>query len=193
MDGGFDDDKSLVFNYGTTTAVSINAGTSVPILAIRLAPAVDNGKIGIVGEKETINRGQLQLQDIGVVSSGTVLVNLVLNGFATGFTGSFLPVNLGTTVTSSLAQVAVNTSNTATVTGGESVFALYSTGINRLELDAVRDMANSILGGGFNNTVPTSRANVYPDGPDILYVVVTNTTASAVTALARLNWKEAQA
>ena len=193
MDGGFDDDKSLVFNYGTTTAVSINAGTSVPILAIRLAPAVDNGKIGIVGEKETINRGQLQLQDIGVVSSGTVLVNLVLNGFATGFTGSFLPVNLGTTVTSSLAQVAVNTSNTATVTGGESVFALYSTGINRLELDAVRDMANSILGGGFNNTVPTSRANVYPDGPDILYVVVTNTTAGAVTALARLNWKEAQA
>jgi hypothetical protein len=195
MDGGFDDDKSLVFNYGTTSTVSINAGTSVPILAIRLAPAVDNGRIGVLGDKETINRGQLQLLDIAVVSSGAVLVNLILNGYTTGFTGSFVPVNLGTTVTSSLAQVAVNTSNAATVTGGESVTALYSNGVNQLDLTQVRDLANSILGGGFSNVVPTAaaRANAYPDGPDVLYVVVTNTTAGAVTALARLNWKEAQA
>jgi hypothetical protein len=195
MDGGFDDDKSLVFNYGTTSTISINAGTSVPILAIRLAPAVDNGRIGVFGDKETINRGQLQLLDIAVVSSGAVLVNLILNGYTTGFTGGFVSANLGTTVTSSLAQVAVNTSNAATVTGGESVTALYSNGVNQLDLTQVRDLANSILGGGFSNVVPTlaSRANVYPDGPDILYVVVTNTTAGAVTALARLNWKEAQA
>jgi len=195
MDGGFDDDKSLVFNYGTTSTISINAGTTVPILAIRLAPAVDNGRIGIMGDKETLNRGQLQLLDIAVVSSGAVLVNLILNGYTTGFTGSFVSANLGTTVTSSLAQVAVNTSNTATVTGGESVTALYSNGVNQLDLSQVRDLANSILGGGTSNVVPTlaSRTNVYPDGPDVMYVVVTNTTASAVTALARLNWKEAQA
>jgi hypothetical protein len=149
----------------------------------------------VLGDKETINRGQLQLLDIAVVSSGAVLVNLILNGYTTGFTGSFVPVNLGTTVTSSLAQVAVNTSNAATVTGGESVTALYSNGVNQLDLTQVRDLANSILGGGFSNVVPTAaaRANAYPDGPDVLYVVVTNTTAGAVTALARLNWKEAQA
>ena len=193
MDGGFDDDKSLVFNYGTTSAISINAGTSVPILAIRLAPSVDNGSIGLLGAKETINRGQLQLLDMAVVSSGAVLVNLILNGFCTGFSGSFLPVNIGSTITSSLAQVAINTSNTATITSGESVTALYSNGVNQLDLSQVRDLANAIIGGGTTNTVPTSRAGVYPDGPDILYVVVTNTTAGAVTALARINWKEAQA
>jgi len=193
MDGGFDDDKSLVFNYGTTTAISLNAGTTVPILAIRLAPSVDNGTIGTLGAKETINRGQLQLLDTAVVSSGAVLINLILNGFTTGFSGSFVPVNIGTTVTSSLAQVAVNTSNTATITGGESVTALYSNGVNQLDLSQVRDLANSINGGGLVNTVPNSRANVYPDGPDVLYVVATNTTGGAVTVLARINWKEAQA
>jgi hypothetical protein len=92
-----------------------------------------------------------------------------------------------------LAQVAVNTSNTASITGGESVTALYSNGVNSLDLSDVRDLGNSILGGGTVNTVPTSQAGVYPDGPDILYIVATNTTASAVTMLARINWKEAQA
>lgn len=65
--------------------------------------------------------------------------------------------------------------------------------MQQIDLSQVRDLANSIIGGGLNNTVPTSRANMYPDGPDVLYVVATNTTGGAVTLLARLNWKEAQA
>lgn len=193
MDGGFDDDKSLVFNYGTTSTVSLNAGTTVPILAIRIAPSADNGTVGLLGARETINRLQLQLLDMAVVSSGAVLVNLILNGFCTGFTGSFSTVATGSQTTSSLAQVAVNTSNTASITGGESVTALFANGVQQIDLAQVRDLGNSVIGGGFSNTVPTSRAGVYPDGPDILYIVATNTTAAAVTLLARFNWKEAQA
>lgn len=196
MDGGFDDDKSLVFNYGTTTPITINASATTPVLAIRLAPSVDNGRIGIMGEKETINRGQLQLLDMAAVSSGAVLINLILNGYTTSFSGNFLPVNIGNTVTSSLAQVAVNTSSSATITGGESVTALYSNGVNTIDLSQVRDLANAILGGGSSNVVPTAaaRVNGYPDGPDVLYVVATNTsTTTAITLLTRLNWKEAQA
>lgn len=193
MDGNFDDDKSLVFNYGTTTAISLNAGTTVPILAIRIAPSADNGTTGLLGVKETINRLQLQLTDMAAVTSGAVLINLILNGFCTGFTGAFTTVATGSQVSSSLAQVAVNTSNTATITGGESVTALYSNGVNAIDLADVRDLGNAILGGGTTNTVPTSRAGFYPDGPDVLYVVATNTTAGAVTMLARINWKEAQA
>lgn len=193
MDGNFDDDKSLVFNYGTTSAISLNAGTTVPIMAIRIAPSADNGTTGTLGLKETINRLQLQLADMAAVTSGAVLINLVLNGFCTGFTGSFTTVATGTQTTSSLAQVAVNTSNTATISGGESVTALYSNGVNQIELTQVRDLGNAILGGGINNTVPTSRNGMYPDGPDVLYIVATNTTAGAVTMLARINWKEAQA
>jgi hypothetical protein len=193
MDGLFDDDKSLVFNYGTTSTISLNAGTTVPIMAIRVAPTADNGTTGLLGIKETINRMQLQLSDMAVVSSGTILVNLVLNGTCTGFSGSFQSIAASGQISSSLAQVAVNTSNTATITSGESVTALYSNGVNTLDLGQVRDLGNSILGGGTVNTIPTTPAGVYPDGPDILYVVATNTTASAVTMLARINWKEAQA
>jgi hypothetical protein len=130
---------------------------------------------------------------MAVVSSGAILVNLILNGTCTGFSGSFESIATGTQTSSSLAQVAVNTTNTATITGGESVTALYSNGVNTLDLSNVRDLGNSILGGGTVNTIPTTPAGVYPDGPDILYVVATNTTASAVTMLARINWKEAQA
>lgn len=193
MDGLFNDDKSLVFNYGTTSSVSIAAGATAPILAIRAAPSVDNGTIGTLGQKEIINRSQIQLTDMAVVSSGAVLVNLILNGRVSGFTGSFSTVAAGSQITSSLAQVAVNTSGTATITGGESVTALYANGVQSIDLINVRDLGNSIIGGGTNNTVPTTQAGLYPDGPDILYVVATNTTAAAVTVLARVNWKEAQA
>lgn len=194
MDGQFNDDKSLVFNYGTTSSVSINNATTVPILAIRIAPSVDNGTTGLLGAKEIVNRMQLVLADMAAVSSGALLVNLVLNGFCTGFSGSFGSIATGTQISSSLAQVAVNTSNTATITGGESVTALYSSGVNSIDLGNVRDLGNSILGGGTSNTVPTSQAGFYPDGPDILYVVVSNNTGAAVTLSGvRLNWKEAQA
>jgi hypothetical protein len=193
MDGEFNDDKSLVFNYGTTTPVSIAAGATAPILAIRIAPSADNNTTGLLGVKETINRMQLQLTDLAVVASGTVLVNLILNGIATGFTGQFGPVAIGNNVSSSLAQVAVNTSGTATLAGGESVTALYASGVQSIDLSRVRDLGNSIGGGGVTNVVPTTQAGVYPDGPDILYITATNTTASAVTVLGRINWKEAQA
>lgn len=194
MDGQFNDDKSLVFNYGTTTSISITNNTTVPILAIRIAPSVDNGTTGLLGVKEIINRMQLVLSDMAAVSSGALLVNLVLNGFCTGFSGAFGSIATGTQISSSLAQVAVNTSNTATITGGESVTALYASGVTSLDLTNVRDLGNSILGGGTTNTVPTGQAGFYPDGPDILYVVVSNNTGSAVTLNGvRLNWKEAQA
>jgi hypothetical protein len=70
---------------------------------------------------------------------------------------------------------------------------LYASGVQAIDLSQVRDLGNAIGGGGVNNTVPTTQAGVYPDGPDILYIAATNTTASAVTVLARINWKEAQA
>lgn len=193
MDGNFDDDKSLVFNFGTTTPLTINAGSTTPVLAIRLAPSADNGTVGLLGAKEIVNRMQLQLVDMAAVSTGTVLINLILNGTCNNFSGSFSAVSSGTQISSSLAQVAVNTSSSATITGGESVTALYSNGVNSIDLGNVRDLGNSILGGGTSNAVPTTQAGLYPDGPDILYIVATNTTGSPITLLARFNWKEAQA
>jgi hypothetical protein len=198
MDGRFDDDKSLVFNYGMTTAVSTSSTSPIALMAIRIAPSVDNGTTGLLGSKEIINRMQLTLDSLGLYTTGTgYLINLVLNGFASGagFSAGFVaPIQQANGVTSSLAQIALNTA-AITVTGGESVYAGYTnpTGVTTLSLTSVRDLGNSILGGGTVNTLPTAQAGFYPDGPDILYVVATPLSATASTILARINWKEAQA
>lgn len=197
MDGRYDDDKSLVFNYGMTTPITTTATTPRVLMALRVAPSVDNNTIGVLGAREIVNRMQLTLDSIGFYTTGTgYLINLVLNGFASGaFSGSFVaPVQQTGGITSSLAQVALNT-NAITVTGGESVFAGYTnaSGQTGFDLSKVRDLGNSILGGGANNTVPTTQSGFYPDGPDILYVVAIPLSATSSTIQARINWKEAQA
>jgi hypothetical protein len=197
MDGGFDDDKSLIFNYGMTSPITTTTTDPIVLAAIRVAPSVDNNTTGLFGAKEIINRMQLQLDSLGLYTTGTgYLINLVLNGFASGaFSGGFVaPVQQAGGITSSLAQVALNT-NAITVTGGESVYAGYTdpTGATTLDLSGVRDLGNSILGGGTSNTLPTSQAGFYPDGPDILYVVAVPLSTTSSTILARIGWKEAQA
>ena len=197
MDGGYSQDASAIYNYGMTTALtSPNSTAAVPIMAIRVAPSVDNGTTGLFGTKEIINRLQLQLREIAVVTNTTYLIQLVLNPTVSGFSGSFTSIAQSGTNTSSLAQVAVNTTNTVTITGGESIAAFYSntSGQQTYDLSAISAIGNAALGGGSSNTVPTSQAGIYPDGPDIIYVVATTPTAGGSnTILARLNWLESQA
>jgi hypothetical protein len=190
MDGRFDDDKSLLFNFGTKSSVTIAAGAAVPILAIRLAPSVDNGFTSVLGGREIINRMQLKLVQLGLITTGPFLINLILNGRPTGFSGTFASPG-----GSSLAQVAANTNTSATITGGESAAAAYTNtnGETTLDLTQVRDLGNSILGGGTDNIVPATVANVYPDGPDVLYVVANNVSGGSINILSRLTWTEAQA
>ena len=198
MDGGFSNDVSLIYNYGTTATVAVPFGQSCPILAIRLAPSVDNGQVGTLGQKEVINRLQLQLRELGVVTSGAFLIQLVLNGYTTGTATwtAFQSPTQNNTVTSSIVQVAAQSNTAATFTSGESIAAAFtnSSGQTTLDLTSVAGIGNAILGGGLNNIVPTSSAGQYPDGPDILYVVATNTaTSGSNTILARLSWQESQA
>jgi hypothetical protein len=198
MDGGYSQDVSLIYNYGTTATVNVPAGGTVPIMAIRVAPSVDNGQVGTLGQKEVINRLQLQLRELGVITSGAFLIQLNLNGYTNGGSPSwtsFASPTQNNTNTSSIVQVATQTSTTATFTGGESIAAAFtnSSGQTTLDLTSVAGIGNAILGGGLNNTVPTSYAGQYPDGPDVLYVVATNTEASAKTIIARLSWAESQA
>ena len=201
MDGRFDDDKSLIFNYGQVVAVGTSSISPVILMAIRIAPSVDNGQTGLLGQKEIINRMQLQLDSLGVVTTGnTYLINLILNGYSTGaFVGTGndfrSPIQQANGTTSSLAQVAINTTGAVSVFGGESVAAAYCAAgtVSNLDLSNVRDLGNSILGGGTSNVIPTTAAGFYPDGPDILYVVAQAVSSTSGTILARLSWKEAQA
>jgi hypothetical protein len=198
MDGLYNDDKSLLFNYGMTTAISTaTANQTTAVLAIRIAPTADNGLTGTLGNKEIVNRMQLQLSELGLYTTGAgYFIQLFLNGFATAaFAGVGNTFASPTSPTSSLAQVALNTTLGTSITNGESVAAAYTnaSGSTTLDLTQVRDLGNSILGGGVNNTVPTTQSGFYPDGPDILYVVATSLAATASTLVARLTWKEAQA
>ena len=192
MDGRYDDDKSYIFQAGTNTAfTNIAASGSVALLSVRLAPSVDSGLTGVLGARDLINRMQLTLRQMDVVATGSAAifrVELILNGRVSA--GSFIPAG-----GSSLAQISIHSAGT-TVTGGESIFSffVYTPNVTQQDLSLVRDLGNSILGGGTNLTVPTTASNLYPDGPDVVTVKVTNVSAQATNSIqARISWTEAQA
>ena len=129
---------------------------------------------------------QLTLREVGLLSGGTFLITLVLNGRVSG--GTYTAAG-----GSSLAQICLHTAGT-TVTGGETIYSFFVTnGIIARELTLVRDLGNSILGGGNSLTAPTTVNNAYPDGPDLVIVAARNVGAAATTINARLSWTEAQA
>jgi hypothetical protein len=104
MDGRFDDDKSFIFDAGMSTAINnIPANARVALLSLRLAPSVDNGLTGLLGFREIINRMQLTLNALGVITTGSNFrLELILNGRVTG--GTFQSVG-----GSSLSQIAYHT------------------------------------------------------------------------------------
>ena len=192
MDGTFDDDKSLVFTFGTTTVTTIASGASVALMSIRVAPSADNGQIGAFGAREVVNRMQLKLDSLGLTFTGTaqpLLVTAVLNGTPSSTTAWTNAVGNAAQQNSSLAQIASYAGGTTTVTGGEVAGGFFIQGTDRLDLRSVRDLGNSILGGGAAN----SNSGIYPDGPDTMTIVVRNLGASNATVFGRLGWTEAQA
>lgn len=192
MDGRFDDDKSLVFTFGTTAGTAIAAGASAAIMSIRLAPSADNGIGGAFGAREVINRMQLQLQTLGITHSGTaqpLLVTCVLNGTPSTATAWTNALGGAAGQNSSLAQIASYAGGSTTITGGEVAGGFFVQGTDRLDLSTVRDLGNSILGGGGAN----ANTQIYPDGPDTMTIVVRNLGNASTTVFARLGWTEAQA
>lgn len=195
MDGRFDDDKSLIFTYGQTGTTNIASNQSRALFSIRVAPSVDNGVSAAFGARELINRMQLKLValDISVVgvSTATLLVRAYLNSIPSSATSWTNAVgNALNTSNSSLAQIADFTGGSTTVTGGEVTAGFFvGSGANSIDLSNVRDLGNSILGGGG----ATANTQIYPDGPDTLTIVATNLSASSVNVAGRLSWTEAQA
>jgi hypothetical protein len=199
MDGGFNDDKSIVFAYAKSTAVTIPGTSSIPLVSIRLAPSVDNSIASQFGDRDVMNRMQLVIKSIGAqVGSSTVQLLGILNPrIYTGATTPVLPtgwrtINISNAIGSgSLAQIIDHTSNTVAITGGEQIFGFVST-INAAEtydLGAVRDLGTSIVSGDGSQRTPG-----YPNGPDILTIVARNVSSTATSVNNfRISWTEAQA
>jgi hypothetical protein len=190
MDGRFDDDKSLVFTYGQISSLSIPSGQTRTLIGIRVSPSADNGTSAFFGERELINRMQLVLRSLDVTTTSNtnnVLITAILNGTPSNARTWAKPY----AVTSSLAQIADYAGTTTTVEGGEVTggFFVGGTGGVQINLNTVRDLGNSILGGGTTQTT----SGIYPDGPDTIHIVARNIGGNTANVFARISWTEAQA
>ena len=196
MDGKFDDDKSLLFTYGQNIPTTIATGATIALLSIRVSPSVDNGLPAAFGARELINRMQLVLRtlDISLNYTGTTTPNILikanLNGTpSSGVTWTNAVGNVSNAVNSSLAQIADYGGGTVNVSGGETTGGFFVNGTSTTDLSLVRDLGNSILGGGG----ATANTGIYPDGPDIITITATNVGTISANVLSRLSWTEAQA
>ena len=190
MDGRLDDDRAYVYTAATKRQGGIQSGQTRAIIALRVSPSVDNGISGNFGTRELVNRMQLVLSQVDISSNGKFFVELVLNPVP-DIQGIWIPVG-GT----SIAQYAIMNTNTQLL-GGEVIFGFYSdNGVNQYSLDEVKELSNSILGGGSANYDTSTGANptgIFPDGPEVLAIRATNITNGTKGIDARFSWKEAQA
>jgi len=209
MDGRFDEDKAYIFQTGMASSLVIPRGSTTnryALLSLRVAPSVDNGMVGIFGQRELVNRMQLTLKQMDVLAQSTAsaagnpgifLIEVILNGRVNTATGNTWQ-NVGG---SSLAQVQYHAANT-TILGGEPILSYFVSTVTGeasvvgQDLSTVRELGNSIIAGGTTTTATTDGSNVFPDGPDKVTITVRNLSGASVTSASlngRLSWTEAQA
>jgi hypothetical protein len=186
MDGGFDNDRGYYFNYAAT-GVTLSGGQSKTAFFLRLAPSVSNSIAGAFGDRDLINRSQLLLQNLQIQSDVPVQVYGILNpGNIDASSLTWTAVNT-TALGSQPSFAQVSTSTTTAATPGEQNFSTLGQpgGFAEIDLTNLKELTNSAIGGYSN----------YPDGPDVLAVVVKNIAASGGASNININlfWSEAQA
>ncbi len=184
MDGGFDIDRGYYFNYAATSQ-SFTANQSKTVFFLRLAPSVSNSIAGAFGDRDLINRSQLLLQKLQITATQNVQVSGILN--PGNIDASALTWNSVNTVAlgSQPSFAQISTSSNTEATPGEQIFSTLAqiNGFAEIDLSELKELTNSAIGGYSN----------YPDGPDVLAIVVKNLAASAATCNINLFWSEAQA
>ena len=198
MDGKFDDDKSLLFTYGQSGSIALPTGSTAALFSIRVAPSVDNGLPAAFGARDLVNRMQLVLRtlDISLNYSGSVSPNILIKANLNGQPSASVSTqwtnavgNQTNAVNSSLANIADYVGKIVQVIGGETTAGFFVNGTGTSDLSLVRDLGNSILGGGGT----TSDTGIYPDGPDVLTITAQNVGLVPVNVVGRVSWTEAQA
>ena len=184
MDGGFDEDRGYFFNYAAVNQ-AFTASQSKTVFFLRLAPSVSNSIAGAFGDRDLINRSQLLLQKLQITATQNVQVYGILNpGNIDASSLTWTSVNTAAFGSQpSFAQIS--TSNTTAATPGEQNFSTLAqiNGFAEIDLGKLKELTNSAIGGYSN----------YPDGPDVLAIVVRNLSASSATCNINLFWSEAQA
>ena len=180
-------------NYTVTASTTgVPVVYDVPLISIRLAPSVDTNTPGFLGEREIVNRMQLILRSVGILSTHNCTITLRLNALITNTDWSRVE-------NPSLSQLIYH-SNVDQISGGLDIFNFRAQGgtgssgrlavVTTQELEGVTTLGNSILGGN----------NVFPDGPDVLTVVArlnedpsTVSQSNPFNVTGRISWTESQA
>jgi len=184
MDGLFDTDRGYYFNYASLGTV-LTANQSKTTFFLRLAPSVSNSIAGQFGDRDLINRSQLLLQQLQIQSDQSVQVYGILNpGNIDASSLTWQAVN-SAALGSQPSFAQISTSSSTVATPGEQNFSTLGQpgGFAQIDLTNLKELTNSAIGGYSN----------YPDGPDVLAVVVKNLTANTANVNINLFWSEAQA
>ena len=180
--------NGTAFSVGAPSGGENLIPTDIPLVSIRLAPSVDSSITGALGEREIINRMQLALDSVGILTTHETEINLVLN--------PNLSVDTFQNVDDpSLCQLVRHESGEV-VSGGSLILSFRASGSGsgntastNFDLSKISALGNSILGGD----------GIYPNGPDLLSVTANIVDASTVTLSdpyqisARITWQESQA
>ena len=180
--------NGTAFSVGAPSGGENLIPTDIPLVSIRLAPSVDSSITGGLGEREIINRMQLALDSVGILTTHETEVNLILN--------PNLSVDTFQNVDEpSLCQL-VRHEQDDTISGGSTILSFRASGSGaggtnstNFDLSRISALGNSILGGD----------GIYPNGPDLLTVVANVVDSTSVDLnnpyqiSARITWQESQA
>jgi hypothetical protein len=172
---------------GSTTMIAgevdpVDLTQPLPLISIRLAPSVDSSLTGAVGEREIINRMQLQLRQAGVTANQDILIFLILNALPSS-------LHFDKVQQPSLSELIEHSSG-ETLLNGTTIYSLKaSSGSSEIDLSELLEMGNSILGGD----------GIFPAGPDLLTLAVQPQNTAGISGTepffvsGKISWSESQA
>lgn len=173
---------------------NVDLGTDIiPLVSLRLAPSVDGNLTGALGERDIINRMQMQLKETGLILTHDCEVKLILNGnlsntsweqVANPSLSELIPHDVGDTVNGGTEIFSFRASGGTTDNTGQRL-----SNTSDFQLGDIIDLGNSILGGD----------GVFPNGPDVLTIAVKVVDTGGIDAdnpfktSSRITWAESQA
>jgi len=171
---------STAFVIGEATEVELSQ--PLPLISVRLAPSVDSGLTGALGEREVINRMQLRLRQASITSNRDIEFILLQNSLPSA-------INFEDAQSPSLSEIIKHKAGDTLLNGTAIYSAKASAGSVTVDLDGLLEIGNSMLGGD----------GIFPAGPDLLTLAVQPQTTSGVTGAApftvsgKISWSESQA
>ena len=175
--------------YATiSAATNINFGDRkalddyIPLVSARLAPSVDSGLTGGLGEREIINRMQLALKQASVTTDRAAEVFVILNALPSRLAYTNAP-------SPSLSQLIRHNAGDSLLNATVIYSVKTSAGTVELDLAPLLEVGNSILGG----------EGVFPSGPDLVTLAVQPQDTTGVSfsspfrVSGQLSWSESQA